>query len=71
MSILKSAVLLALLGVAASHSMVGSSRDVRRNRFGAMEIVEWAEEGMQKQVMWPLKSFAQDYVQQAEFLKEA
>ena len=36
-----------------------------------MEVTEWAEEGMQKTVMWPMKSFHQDYVQQADFLKEA
>jgi hypothetical protein len=63
--------LVSLLGVSLAHSVEGPARDVRRNRFGAMEIVEEVEGLIKKQVMWPLKHFRTDYVQQAEFLNEA
>ena len=36
-----------------------------------MEVTDWENGNMDKQVMWPMKSFRHDYVQQADFLKEA
>jgi hypothetical protein len=65
--------MLALFGLATSNafSIQGTSQEVRRNRFGAMEVIEWGETGMKKTVMKPLKPFYRDYMQQAEFLQEA
>ena len=36
-----------------------------------MEVTNWGEEGMMKTVFKPLKSYAYDYVQQADYLNEA
>jgi hypothetical protein len=36
-----------------------------------MEVVNELEDGLEKVVLWPLKRFSEDYVQQTEFLKEA
>lgn len=38
-------------------------RDVKKNRFGAMEVIDWHEGGMQKSVHWPSKTFYRDYAQ--------
>ena len=64
MSILKSTLILSLLGVSSVSAMSVQStpREVKKNRFGAMEVTDWVEEGMKKTVLWPLKSFTQDYV---------
>lgn len=57
-------ILLSLLGISAvsALSVQSAPKEVKKNRFGAMEVTDWSEEGMKKTVLWPLKSFSQDYV---------
>jgi hypothetical protein len=57
MSILKNLAVLSLLGLATAnifdlHNKMPSS-EVRRGRFGAMEIIDWNEEGFNKIVLKP------------------
>ena len=63
-SILLSFAVLSLLGFAQSYqTMAGSSaQEIKRNKFGAMEVIDWTETGMKKTVMKPFKSFQKDYI---------
>ncbi len=72
-SILLSFAVLSLLGLAQSYQTLGgsSAQEIRRNKFGAMEVIDWTETGMKKTVMKPFKSYQKDYIRQAEFLQEA
>jgi len=69
-SILPSLAVLSLLGLSASMS-TGLHQEVRRNKFGAMEVIEETATGIKKTVMKPLRHFTQDYIRQTEFLQEA
>ena len=62
MSILKSTFVLSLLGLTLSSTVESQPKEVKKNRFGAMEVTDWVEEGMKKTVLWPLKAFHKDYV---------
>ena len=74
MSIRKQLVLLAMLGIAATTALImdgPSKREIKKGRFGALEIIEWLDTGMQKEITLPHLDYLRDYVQQADFLKEA
>jgi hypothetical protein len=65
---------LALLGIAltsANEFNPKASREVKKNKFGAMEVVDHDDEGFKKLVMWPYQDYIRDYAQQAEYIKEA
>ena len=71
---LKSLTLLTLLGltaVTANSFGETTQRDVKKGRFGAMEIIDHHEHGTKKSVLLPSKSYIRDYSQQAEFIREA
>jgi len=50
------------LGLATASSFTGASQEIRRNKFGAMEVIDYTETGFHKTVMKPFKSFAKDYI---------
>ena len=65
---------LALLGLVTAHNHVfetPANKEIRKNKFGAMEIIEQAESGINKLVYLPSKKYTRDYVQQAEYLQDA
>jgi hypothetical protein len=64
MSILKqSLTVLMLLGLTQAFiTSTGKQQSIKKNRFGAMEVVNDLEEGLEKVVLWPLKTFSEDYV---------
>ena len=59
---IKSLAVLTLLGLASSLPFESvRPREVKRNRFGAMEVTDYLEKGSQKIVMKPLKPYLRDY----------
>lgn len=53
------------MGIVSSSAMVLESlpeKEVYKGKFGAMEIVDWLEEGMKKEVHLPTKKFHNDYI---------
>ena len=66
MSILKRAAFLSMIGLASTISAVSlfgtQTTEVRRGRFGAMEVIDWTETGMNKEVHLPTKKFIMDYI---------
>jgi len=70
-SILKQITVFTLLGLASTYQIAGSNQEIRRNKFGAMEVIDYTETGMKKTIMKPFKSFEKDYIRQTEFIKEA
>jgi hypothetical protein len=55
---------LSMIGIAAISAMTADNlprREVQKSKFGAMEVVDWFEHGMQKTVYVPQKQFLQDY----------
>lgn len=65
---------LALLGITLTSAHEFDpilQREVKKNRFGAMEIIERDETGFKKMVMWPFQDYIRDYAQQAEYMKES
>lgn len=56
--------ILALLGIVSTSALVMDNLpkgEVVKGKFGAMEAVEWLDEGMQKTVYCPDKSYRHDY----------
>jgi hypothetical protein len=52
-----------LLGLTQAFiTSTGKQQSIKKNRFGAMEVVNDLEEGLEKVVLWPLKTFSEDYV---------
>jgi hypothetical protein len=61
---IKSLAVMALLGLASALPFDSiKPREVKRNRFGAMEVVDYLEKGSNKLVMLPLKPYLRDYAQ--------
>lgn len=60
---LKTITIIGLLGLAASMSFLGetSKREIRKNKFGATEIIDYHDNGSKKQVFRPINSFMKDY----------
>lgn len=62
------ATLVALLGLLSVTSTAASilegtpKTDVKRGKFGALEITEYNEEGMTKTVHMPTKNYHRDYI---------
>jgi hypothetical protein len=65
MGIYSNLFVLSLLGLSATQaiSINSAKSEVRRNKFGAMELIDYTETGSHKTVMLPLKNFAEDYIQ--------
>ena len=71
---LTSFAVLALLGITltSAHDFATKTpREVKKNKFGAMEVTDHHEDGFKKLVMWPFQDYIKDYAQQAEYNKEA
>lgn len=71
---LTSFAVLALLGLGLTSANTFTpkvSREVKKNKFGAMEVVDHEESGFKKMVMWPFQDYIRDYAQQADYIKEA
>lgn len=68
----QSAIILSLIGIAASMNVdsriPANNREIKRNRFGHMETVEWSNGGMAKTIFANSKPFAQDYERQTRTL---
>ena len=62
----KRLILLTLLGLVATKASLldpTPKRDVTKGKFGAMEVIDWHETGMEKTVHLPSKTYYRDYVQ--------
>ncbi|CDW80089.1 UNKNOWN [Stylonychia lemnae] len=71
---IQSLLALTLLGFASvnSFTMEGlPKREVKKNKLGAMEVIDWAVHGMTKTVYLPQKSILQDYERQTQNLEQA
>ena len=55
-------VLSALVGALTAISMTQGTHEVKKNRLGAMEVIDWEGDNMIKQVIKPYKEFRHDYV---------
>jgi hypothetical protein len=61
---IKSLAVLALLGLTSALPFDSvKPREVKKSKFGAMEIVDYFEKGFNKLVMMPLKPYLRDYAQ--------
>jgi hypothetical protein len=57
--------ILAVLGIVTTSALVMDNvpkTEVTKGKFGAMEAVEWLDEGMSKTVYCPDKAYRHDYV---------
>jgi hypothetical protein len=61
--------------VAVASSMIAESalprREVQKNKFGGIEIVDYYPTGLDKTVFMPQKKFLQDYERQTQYLEDA
>ena len=66
-------VLALLLSATAASQTYQRPREIRKNRFGATEIIDFSANDnlLKKRVSLPLNSYIRDYSQQAQFIKEA
>ena len=63
-----------MIGCAAISAMTVDNlprREVGKGKFGAMEVTDWHDTGMQKTVYVPQKTILQDYERQALNLEQA
>lgn len=72
---LKVFALLACFALTATSMQVMQSdevrREVKKNKLGGMEIIDFHEHGSHKTVMLPSKTYLRDYAQQTDFMKDA
>ena len=62
---------LALVGAVATIELSEPRREVKKNKFGAMEVIDWFPSGMSKTVFMTNKELLRDYERQASNMEQS